>query len=152
MNCRSQRGNEGSRIYRQLISIQAPHVPLSPWRHNKSEHVSFKDFYEIPYECQEIQGYEILTLNRLSTVGNNTLFSRRHLIFGLRKICDVCLHVNRTAFWYATPCSLVDGYQHFWRTCSLHLHSRLNLKVLYLENGGNSYLQTLQPFGNKRCT
>jgi hypothetical protein len=48
------------------------------------------------------------------------------------------LNMKSSAFWYVMPCSLVDRYQCFGRTCYLHLQSG---KLFYRDDGGSSVLQ-----------
>jgi hypothetical protein len=48
------------------------------------------------------------------------------------------MNVNIVFFWDVTPCSLVEGYQHFGGTCCLQV-SRETSSIFYPEDGGSRF-------------
>jgi hypothetical protein len=53
-------------------------------------------------------------------------------------LIEVYLCFQGTVFWNAMPCRLVDTYQHFRGTCSLHFQVQKTL--FYPKNGGSRFL------------
>jgi uncharacterized membrane protein YkgB len=43
----------------------------------------------------------------------------------LRNFMMLAAVIRTAAFWYVTPCTLVDSYQGFGRACSLHLQDEV---------------------------
>jgi hypothetical protein len=58
-----------------------------------------------------------------------------------------CMNINIVFFWDVRQCNLVEGYQHFWGTCCLHLQgSTDSSSIFYHEDGGSRFLVNVGSF------